>query len=530
MANTYSDYAKDIANKFIQNIVFIDDEANLNTKDDGAHRLDSIEITKSFARSQKICAVYNPEKEDDLDDLISICKKADVVVLDWQITLDQPTIIGKEEEDSDTDDPRGKYTIQIIKKILSDEDTGKDSLKLIIVYTGETNLWGITKAIFDSLNAFDGIKQGDFSVFSNNFRIFVYGKPTLIAKHTGEIQDRIVDWNQLPDIILTEFTSMTYGLLSNVVLKALVAIRQKAFKLLKTFPSSVDSAFLGHKALLPNPEDAEEQLLDIIGSEIKSILKSYDSGFYLSKETINTFIVENLADKKYPFNIEQKENFRIIEIPDEIDRPTLNKFVEVGIENYFIKNSTPFVEKISFTNQCHRIITQLYSQSAELASNSNKQLALLTSVKTNYNPNVSPLLSLGSILKKEKGEDTYWLCLQPKCDAVRIEKTRNFLIVSLKKIEDENTKFDFLVIYQGATLFFKIDYSIYKTQFYSFKANRNKEVRGVFKNGKIVFEGNPDLEWIGDLKNDFSQSISNNFSTGLSRVGMDHSEWLRRSS
>lgn len=528
MANNYFLQAKEIANKFIQNIVFIDDEANAKSSDNGDHQLNALEITKSFAKSQKICAVYNPEKEEDLDDLISICKKADVVVLDWKIDLPQVSIAGKEEEDAKEDDPRGRYTIQIIKDILSDEETGKDSLKLIIVYTGETDLWSISKAIAESLKTFEGVTQDNFSVLSNNFRILVYGKPTLNAKHIAEIQDRIIDWSQLPDIILTEFTSMTYGLLSNVVLKSLVAIRQKAFRLLRTFPSSIDAAFLGHKALLPNPEDAEEQIIDIIGSEFKSILKSYDRGFYISNDTIKNFIEENLADKQYPFKIGNKELFEEGQIPETVDRSLLNKFVELGIENIYLKHDTPVNAKISFSIQCHRLITEFYSSTSEMAAASNRQFSLLTTIRTNYNPKVAPLLTLGSVVRKK--DNTYWLCIQPKCDSVRIEKNRPFLFLPLKIIIDETSKFDLLVNYGGTDIFLKIVNAIYKTEFYSFKHDQNKEVRGVFADGKVSFIGPTIMEWIGDLKNDFSQSISNSFSVGLSRVGMDHSEWLRRSS
>lgn len=528
MANNYFSHAQEIANKFIQNIVFIDDETNTKSSENGDHQLNALEVTKSFAKSQKICAVYNPEKEEDLNDLICICKKADVVVLDWKIDLIRPSIAGKEDEDAEFDDHRGQYTIQIIKNILADEDTGNGSLKLIIVYTGETDLRGIAKSILESLKTFDGVRQDNFSVLSNNFRILVYGKPTIKAKHTGEIQLRIIDWDSLPDLILSEFTVMTYGLLSSVVLKSLAAIRQKAFKLLMTFPSSVDSAFLGHKALLPNPEDAEEQLIDIIGSEIKSILKSHDHGFYISNELINHFIEENIEDKEYSFAIEGEKMFPSIPVPDQINRSLLSKFVEVGVENIYIKNNIPLNENIHFSNHCRQAITKFYSPTPDLAIESNKQFALLTSVKTNYNTKVTPLLSLGSIVRKK--DDTYWLCIQPKCDSIRIAKTRQFIFLPLVRVESSEQKFDFLINYFGEEFLFKINYTIYQSQLITFKANKNKEVRGEFSNERIWFEGNPAMEWLGELKNDFSQSIANSFATGLSRVGMDHSEWLRRSS
>ena len=318
---------------------------------------------------------------------------------------------------------------------------------------------------------------------------------------------------------------MTTGLLSSVVLKSLIAVRKKVFRLIKTFPARMDPAFLSHKALLPNPDDAEEQLLDLIGSEIKSILKSYDPGYYLSNDYVKDYIEAYYEDKEYEFPFDST-SLPSIEIPKTINRTLLNKFTEQGIERIFLKKDTPSQERRIFSSSSHRMIADLYTKNEEESVESNFQFALLTSVKTNYNPKVEPLLTLGTILRKD--DDSYWLCIQPKCDTVRIEKNRDFLLLSLKKMENYHDGFHFLTKHKKQYLLFKINYSIYKSQFYKFKANKNQTVRGVFENGKVLIKGNTIMEWIGELKNDFSQSVANVFASELSRVGMDHSEWLRR--
>jgi hypothetical protein len=35
-------------------------------------------------------------------------------------------------------------------------------------------------------------------------------------------------------------------------------------------------------------------------------------------------------------------------------------------------------------------------------------------------------------------------------------------------------------------------------------------------------------EWLGELKSEFAQRIAHRFASGLSRVAVDNSEWLRR--
>ena len=67
MSNTFFEKSKEIANDFIQSIVFLDDKAyktpdQLNT----AHDFDALGISKVFAKENKICAVYRPESDEDI--------------------------------------------------------------------------------------------------------------------------------------------------------------------------------------------------------------------------------------------------------------------------------------------------------------------------------------------------------------------------------------------------------------------------------------------------------------------------------
>jgi hypothetical protein len=527
MNNQFFEISKTIANGFLQNIVFVDDEAYEN-KEDKEHDFNPFAMTKVFAKSQKICSIYNPTKETEIEDLIKICNKADIVVIDWKINLERDSAQQLDEEADEEDDFRGKYSLQILKGILS---TGDLSLKLLVIYTGETDLWQITDDIHQSLNLeYPGFQKGHFEVQKNNVKVCIIGKTSIQAKHTEEIQARIKSYEDLPEFLLTEFTKMTSGLLSNAAIKGLTKIRRKAAELITAFHPSIDPAFLSHKALLPNPEDAEEQFLDILGSEIKSILKGSNTKDYLPKIDIKTYLEDTLDDKLYEFKIPQQESLETIEIPKEIARSLLVRFTEVGIENVFFKKDTPIKDRNLFSENCYQDLTNYYTSSVELAKESNKKLALLTSIKSNYNSPIPPLLTQGSVVFK-RSDNTYWLCIQPKCDTIRIEGNRDFLFLPLKMV-NEGERFDFLLKINSHYIYFRITQTIYKSQFFTFKANANREIRGVLDNDKIVFKGNtnPPLEWIGELKSDFAQSIANQFASNLSRVGMDHSEWLRRSS
>src|SRR5207253_2228565 len=126
--------------------------------------------------------------------------------------------------------------------------------------------------------------KNEFCEISNsNFKIQIIAKPDNEVDETGQLKskfnhvprynERVKRYDELPEYILNEFTKMTSGLVSNAALRSLSEIRKNSFKLINTFNSSIDPAFLAHRALLDNPEDSEEQIIDLIGSEIKAILK-----------------------------------------------------------------------------------------------------------------------------------------------------------------------------------------------------------------------------------------------------------------
>ena len=120
----------------------------------GEHDFDAYAITKAFALHHKICAVYKPKTEQDIDNLAQIVKKADITVLDWQIDLfTEVPSKESEEEDDVSEDLRGIHTLKIIRAILLDSTASKGGLKLILVYTGTTNLDGIAEAIHKNLKS-----------------------------------------------------------------------------------------------------------------------------------------------------------------------------------------------------------------------------------------------------------------------------------------------------------------------------------------------------------------------------------------
>ena len=83
MADRFIEQSKEIANNFIQNIVFIDDKAYKNDMTNNA--FSALDVSNVFAQSGKICAVYAPKSISDVNSYNTILNKADVVILAYII-------------------------------------------------------------------------------------------------------------------------------------------------------------------------------------------------------------------------------------------------------------------------------------------------------------------------------------------------------------------------------------------------------------------------------------------------------------
>jgi hypothetical protein len=544
MSSPFFETSKEIANEFLQSIVFIDDKAFVN-EESNYHEFDAKKITRVFANSRKMCAVCNPETLADINNLALLAKKTDVTVLDWQINITEVEIENG-EEDAEEDDPRGPHTRKIIREILSDPLTGKGSLKLILIYTGEIDLPGITDDVFNDLQALtiEGLTKGDCSVYTENIKILVIAKPSNDDeddepkfKHNPELNNKVVSYTELPDFVLTQFTKMTAGLLTNFVLQSLTSIRGNTFRLIKIYNKELDPSFLAHRLLLPNPEDSKEQLIEILSHSIEALLNYNETGKVTSVQNINKWI-----DSK-----------------DFSQKITIENNQDIHIDRVFIKNwmKYSFLEACKkqwiskgFSNQQNtpdkkfkKVEKDLYKKASELFIGEDTQdidskFSILTHHKSNLKqPSKNPHLTLGSLVKQlpEKikqnniQEERYFLCIQAKCDSKRIDSIRKFMFLPLEKVEDK-VKFHFVIEDQSDFVRLIIKKETFELRTIKFQPNkRNKVVLATRHKENYYFKSihGERFKWLADLKDAHAQREVNNFAAKVSRVGLDESEWLR---
>lgn len=533
--------SKEIANKYIQNILFVDDE--IFSSNESNNSLDSGALISIFSKAKKLCALNQPQSQEDLENIIELAKKADITVLDWKIHVEQKSNEStNEEDDEEEDDPRGVFTLKLIQGIMNEQP---NCLKLIMVYTGETDLEAIIDKIKETLehNGFKDIEQLTENTLSNSsINIIVRGKPYLAStlRHVSNLQEWIVEYKDLPDFLLTEFTKMTEGLISNVVLNAITSVRDNSSKLLNIYNKKMDAAFLAHRALLPEMDEASELLKESISTSIRAIFDYEEIESVCNFKQIHDWIDDKISEEQEldignnkPINIGkkqlkiwQKDGFEKMYQEAFSKKYPSNQLPENKIEKY-IRNSMVDNTSCYFSPIPMDDIDELFS--------------ILTHHKSNYMvPSYIPTLSLGSVLKEEKSEK-YWLCIQQRCDCVRIEdnEERRFLFLPLKKVE-KTEKFTFIGIENNILIRLSLDDKTYNVRTIKFKSTQNGKVVSSKSDGKYTFTPvyspehssyDPKIDgkfiWIMDIKDSHAQRIANDFAAKLARVGLDESEWLR---
>lgn len=542
--NSYYNESLNVAKEFIQSITMVDDKAIFsNGAPVNTGFFDAGKMAKSFASLGVMCSIFKFTEEADISRIASISQKSDITVLDWRMLLSNGNDTEEDDDlEEDTKDSKGFYTLEILKNVIACK---YNKFKLFIIYTEEIDFNRIIDEIEKNLQSIglEVIKERkSFSIMCNSNKITIFGKESLknAVKHTQEIGVRSFTYDELPDAIYDEFVNFTHGVVSNILLKSITAIRANTFFLLNTFKREIDAAFIAHKGLLPNPDDAHDHIMELIGSEIKSIVGS------ALKETITNSqiesFIESLDAKELVFDTIREGLNNTANIPENFTIDEFKDLLNCGIITKFNYENEPVKSKIELSKKVIKLLPQIIikgynpqlssSNVLSQAKKSNILFAKLTTLKNRYLNSNKPILTLGLILKGTtiSGKDEYWICIQPKCDSVRLVESENmyqgrsFMFLSLTKTSSNGD------IMLESNLGFRIEYSVIKARQFMFRPT---------KKGMVVVKGNSSkecffldsfgrrFEYVAELKNDFAQGIANIFASQMSRVATNHSEWLR---
>jgi len=565
-SSAFSIRSREVASRFLQSAVIVDDQARLGREDsvqtvvspgrgprtkDGSktqsaksgpgaatHDLDAKRLIDAFAELGVVCAVLKPDlgsagaaANEHADSIASLSKRtdeatkrADIVILDWNIPNEEQP---------------GQNAKDLIRRIFKTDEPEPRSddhsrrLRLIVIYTGDSNLKAITGELADFLPSLlpelpEIVDRGTYRVTAGPVTIAVYGKgrPTIVEADA----QRRVDEAELPERLRDEFSEMTEGLLSNVALEALSAIRINTHRILTRFNREVDAPYVAHRAMLQPPEEAEEHTVPLIASEIEGVLADDKGipelvGLQALTEWLDHIV---LGDEAVQVRLAMTA---------AAFKEALLALLKQGLEHASREPMHPdwaalLTRLKSYDREAASTITQILSPS-EKGATIDMEFARLTSLRSQYDA-PPPVLRLGSIVaQEESGKTLYLLCIQPVCDSVRIKSPRGFPFLKLKErpVGDENA-FDFVIADKSEYKRLYVSRKAYDIRVIEMRpADESKCVEANRVSGDWLFqrkESSQHLRWLADLKPDFAHRVMNQFASEIARVGLTESEWLRR--
>ena len=535
----FMELSTDVAKRFLHTVVFVDDRAifkeiHLPTaltppkrmakkeKDikeqfhRSAHTLNVKKVTDEFASKGMICSVLRPNEGDNTIEYVKqSAKRADVFILDWDINNDS-----------------GETAREIINMLISLDDSEYSRLRLIIIYTGEPDIYSISNSIKEKITEeFDtdfNSDDNDFAFQKGHFRIAIFAKEETIVNPGCE--ERVLSITDLPERLSIEFAKITSGLVSNVAIESLSVLRDNTHLFLSNLGSEIDPSYLAHRALLPVPDDAKNLAVDIVASEFHSLLENFEVGDVANINAIYAWLRMKKSDDSYSLNGSWGGL--------ELTREDICECQRIGIEKSDWESRLANKKRNNFKNNVHSTLTQTFCDEGENFQELDYKFAILTSIKNRYGGDLSPILTLGTILKKKSDNpvesEKYFICLQPRCDCVRIEDNKNFSFLPLVKEDRENFKSDIVIKIDDINYeILKVNQKIYDLIQFNFSSNcaDDQIVRAEREESDYIFKTTDEksrFKWISELKNQHAQRIANDFAASISRVGLDESEWLRR--
>ena len=535
-SQTFEDLSKEVVKRFLQTAVVLDDGAFLrplatapvrvnapdrmatipdDEEDDTPfpvgnpkqpdYPLDTQVLTEGFAKHGIICAVLGPAINDDsISVTLSACRRADILVLDWQINGDN-----------------GKMAMEIIRYLKGEDEKMGGRMRLIAIYTGERDLGRICKV------ALDGLSGLAVAPLQGNDQVLIGSYSRISFIHKGPTSERggIVDESDLPEQLIAEFVEMGKGILTNVALSCIAAIRDATHQILARFRPDLDAPYLTHRILLETPEDAENFAVDLLVSEFSAILQGQEIGAqYANRDAIQAALSDFERQGKQFQLMESEKDSR------EITHNDLMNLIDSGPEGLA---QIPGIR--SGKGQQHRLHERLYlllseereegiALHSEFARLSNRIREPLT-VARDYQAQ----LSLGTVVKRTD-TDEYLICIQPLCDALRLSIATPFIFASLS-IDDDMFNVVVRDLVSSKDIRLQLDSKASKIQSVEFEPD--PEARRVLSSSNSAcraFKSTTQQEfiWICDLRIPIAQRFVHLIASDLSRIGLDEFEWLRR--
>jgi hypothetical protein len=466
------------------------------------------QLVQSFAREGMVCALYEPSDGFETDansELFKLCERADVVILDWDLFNQD-----------------GRNIQPLIGNLISQsQNSVPHAARLLVVYTAKPDLKRVADAVFEYMKGkgleADEVIDPTTLVFGAT-RLIVLGKPD-VSGRPAESKALEVPESQLAERVINEFALMHAGILPSYALYGMASVRRNSKKILDKFHSDMDGPFLLHRALLLENEDAFEQLPELIAEEAMAIMLDDpvppDIASKLAVQVANGLPLEALT-------WQPTEPKRPARAAGELAR------LYVGGGAAAVKSDFKFSKKK---------VPEVHKAMGCENTKADKRLAALFSLRTRYNTGKGPSLGFGTIIRApHAGADyEYSLCLMPLCDSIRLKHGDGcqtvFPFWKLKMASAGPTRGIVVQVPGGKYVeLFAGGKPRDMLWMERFAPSASGVVSATLQDGTYVFpagSGGEKLEWVAQLKPAHAQRVAHDIGQMFSRVGVVEAEWLR---
>ncbi len=213
-------------------------EARASPDDPDPHGIDARQVIDSFAERGIICSVLQRKADEDLTApdhrAHRLLRAADILIVDWQVH-------------HANGDNSVEETLGFIESAVKENLKGTpQQLRLIVIYTGATNLHTVADSVSQCLESACGTtppKDGDFAFRTGAMRIVILGKPSR-SRGFDQKDQQVKSDSELCNRTIQEFTAMTAGLISNVAIESLAEVRRATHGIISRFGQHLDAPFL----------------------------------------------------------------------------------------------------------------------------------------------------------------------------------------------------------------------------------------------------------------------------------------------
>lgn len=475
-------------------------------------------LTDAFLGKEIICGVHRPEGEKGSVDLaVKAATRADIVVIDWLLEAKSSA---KAKE--------------IVKKILMADAAEHGRARLVAIYTSEPGRADVAKELFEALEA-EQVLQGRLKLSDDGLSIFGIDTRISIVNKSGtpHAQDVLpITETDLPDHLVDQFVQLTDGLLSNFAVSSVAAIRRGAHHVLALFSKDIDGVFVAHRCSIKNPAEATDLALALVENELLALIENAA----VPEMTLDASVIDTWLDREgNNGRTFATDKARLpIELVKDLTRQGHKRLANKVGQMQVGRDQAP---KDAITPST---ITNAFYDDEAIARSAARRLSRLANFKREAGrlrpaDKFQPVLTLGTLLRVRKdlfaGDDVgcdYLLCMQPTCDAVRLEGPTPF---PFQRATYNEARFNLIVNEEGADGYLQLDLKPRDMIILQFAPTDGGDTVLAARDasGDFLFSDTTGrkFQWMGDMANMKAQGFASDVAANQHRVGGDDLEWLR---